>query len=74
MYEHMFPSGGASCKEAVKLGEHLIPFLEDVAPGVAAQDIATAARLPLALTVLLPGVAGLVELVGVELDDQLAIP
>src|SRR5918996_1716644 len=72
MYEHMFASGRTSCKEVVKLGEHLVGLFEDVAPGVAAQDIATAARVTLALAVLLPGVTGLVEPVRVELDDQLA--
>src|SRR5918994_7140310 len=70
MYEHMFASGRASCKKLVKLGEHLVGLFEDVAPGVAAQEIATAAGLTLALAVLLPGMTGLVEPVGVELDDQ----
>src|SRR5688500_15106733 len=70
MYEHMFASGRTSCKEAVELGEHLVGFFEDVAPGVAAQLVAPAARVPLALAVPLPGVTGLVELVRVQLDDQ----
>jgi hypothetical protein len=70
MYEHMFAFGRTSCKEVVELGEHLVRFFEDVAPGVAAQDSATAARLPLALAVLLPRVTRPVELVRVELDRE----
>jgi hypothetical protein len=44
--------------------------LEDVAPGVAAELVASGTGLALAATVLLPRVAGVVVLVAVELDGK----
>src|SRR5215211_3893291 len=57
-------------QQRAELGEHLFGLFEDVAPGVAAELVAAGAGLAFAAAVLLPGVAGVVVAVAVELDGQ----
>jgi hypothetical protein len=54
----------------MQLGERGLRLLVDVAPGVAAEFVAAGAGLAFAAAVLLPGVAGVVVAVAVELDRQ----
>src|SRR3954452_4223660 len=60
----------SSRQELRELAEHRLGVLEDVAVGVAAVLIAAGVGLALAATILLPGVARVVEAVAVELDGQ----
>src|SRR5215218_4262535 len=54
----------------MQLGKHELRLLEDVAPGVAAELVAAGVGLALAAPVLLPGIAGVVVGVAVELDRE----
>src|SRR3954470_9172796 len=63
----------SSRQEPAELGEHLLGVLEDVAVGVAAVLVSAGVGLALAPAVLLPGMAGVVEAVAVELDREVVL-
>ena len=60
-------------QELPQLGEHRGGIFEDVAVRKAAELVAPGMGLALAAAVLLPGVAGAMESLGVELDGELVV-
>jgi len=68
----MLAASSIGRQQRAQLGHHERRPLEDVAAGAAPELVAAGARLALATAVLLPGVAGVVVAIAVELDGQRA--
>src|SRR3954452_9883412 len=65
-------NSGKSADDRPQFADERARIVEDVGPGEAAEVVATGARLPLPLAVLLPRMPARVVAVAVELDRQAA--